>query len=92
MAVAQLVGNQCFELGLVGGHHRLGEIVDGFFDRGLVRRFGMGRQGRDGERKGAGGGEMTTGDTHLGSLPRSIVMVMAAEDQRFRPLGEPTPG
>src|SRR5262245_16030680 len=85
MAVAQLVGGERFEPGLVGGHHRLGKILDGLADGGFVRRLGMSRDRRGRQHKRAGRGEMTTGDTHWAHSLVSIVMIMAAEDQRFRP-------
>jgi hypothetical protein len=89
MAIAQLIGDQGFKLGLIGGHHRLGEIIDRLPDRRFIGGFGMGgqRQGGGRKRKRAGGGQVTTSDTHLGSLPCSIVVGIVTGDQRFRPSG-----
>jgi hypothetical protein len=36
MPVAQLFGNKLFQLGLVGGEHRLPEIFDGLVDGGVI--------------------------------------------------------
>ena len=68
MAVAQLVGDQRLELGLVGGDHRLVEIVDGLATAASSADFGAGDRGQ-GRKCQRTGGEMTTSDTHDGFTP-----------------------
>ena len=90
MAVAQLVGDQRLELGLVGGDHRLVEIVDGLGDCRLVGGFGAGDRGQGRKRQRAGGGQVTTSDTHeLHSLGRLFLGVVAGD--ATRPAAQPTP-
>ena len=43
MAVAQLVGDERLELGLVGGLHGLGEIIDSLLDRPLIGELRRGQ-------------------------------------------------
>src|SRR5262245_29720820 len=76
MTVAQLIGTQRFQLGLLLTKDRLSQCLDRLGNRHLVSRFGNRRgapqQAQTAKYERARNGQMTPRDTHMLSLPRVL--------------------